>query len=199
MTQVRKNLSLDPATAAILDGVENASDYVDRLVLGRERLWRDAMGVMLGESIGAPALLAACDALNGYHLSSMLSRTQDALAFELHDAEELNGVCAKHGVKPSAWWRLVKLVRERPEVAGALLVLVEEFWAGNAACERAMRRIPNFAKHARVTWTSGKKTLTGIVLSYQDGDNVCVIEGDGSADQKKHVVDARALELVQAS
>lgn len=195
MSQVRKNLSLDPATAAILDGVENASDYVDRLVLGRERLWRDAIGIATAENLGGPVLLAACDALNGYAMSSMLSRTQDALAFELHDAEELNGVCAKHGVKPNAWGNLVKLVRERPEVAGALLVLVEEFWAGNAACERAMRRIPHFAKHARVTWTSGKKTLTGIVLSYQDGHNVCVIEGDGSAAQKKHVVDARSLEL----
>lgn len=140
MTQVRKNLSLDPATAAILDGVENASDYVDRVVIARERLWRDAIGVVHGEQIGSALLLAACDALNGYHLTSMLSRTPSAVAFELHDAEELNGVCAKHGVKRDDWVRFVTRVRERPEVAGAVTVLAEEFWAGNAACERAIRR-----------------------------------------------------------
>lgn len=140
MTQVRKNLSLDPATAAILDGVENASDYVDRVVIARERLWRDAIGVVHGEQIGSALLLAACDALNGYHLTSMLGRTPSAVAFELHDAEELNGVCEKHGVKRDDWVRFVTRVRERPEVAGAVTVLAEEFWAGNAACERAMRR-----------------------------------------------------------
>lgn len=140
MPQVRKNLSLDPATAAILDGVENASDYVDRVVIARERLWRDAIGVVHGEQIGSALLLAACDALNGYHLTSMLGRTPSAVAFELHDAEELNGVCEKHGVKRDDWVRFVTRVRERPEVAGAVTVLAEEFWAGNAACVRAMRR-----------------------------------------------------------
>lgn len=140
MTQVRKNLSLDPATAAILDGVENASAYVDRLVISRERLWRDAIGIAYAEQLGADVLLAACDALNGYHLTSHLGRRPQALALELADAEAIGGVCAKHGVAPEQWSRLVQLVRERPEVGGALVVLVEEFWAGNVACERAMRR-----------------------------------------------------------
>lgn len=138
MSQVRKNLSLDPTTASILDGVENASAYVDRLVQGRERLWRDAIGIAYAEQLGADVLLAVCDALNGYHLTSHLGRHPQALALELADA----GLEPKiaESVPPEQWSRLVQLVRERPEVGGALVVLVEEFWAGNATVARAMRR-----------------------------------------------------------
>lgn len=134
MSQVRKNLSLSAEAADCLANVGdgNASEYVSRLVVERERLWRDALGLIRAIGWRRQHVLACIEVLSGYHLGSMASRTAGAIALELRDAE---AVPSKWGVADD-WRNIMQLVADRSELSLAVLVLTEEHWAGNTECVR---------------------------------------------------------------
>ena len=90
-------------------------------------------------------ILAACDALNGYWLVGQMGGgggSGPALAMELHDAAVLGDLPAKWEVNGDRWAEMVAQLREDPPgLARSLLVVVEEFWGGNAYVERAIERM----------------------------------------------------------
>lgn len=139
MAREKRNLTLPDDVNALLERVGNASDYIAKVVQQRWREWTDALATLSAAGWASGELLAACDVLNGYWLVGH-GRSGEFVAAELDDGQRLNDICRKWKISPAKWSERVKQVARQPEIAIALVTIVEEFWAGNEACEAAIRR-----------------------------------------------------------
>ena len=139
MAREKRNLTLADDVNALLDRVGNASEYISKVVTQRWREWTEALAMLRAAQWSSGELLAACDVLNGYWLVGH-GRSGQFVAAELQDGQRLNDICSKWDIAPKTWKLRVLQVAERPEIAIALVTLVEEFWTGNEACEGAIRR-----------------------------------------------------------
>lgn len=141
MPSMRRNFTLSASVHELLTRTENASGYLDHVVQERWRAWQEALLELQQSGWRAPEILAACDVLNGYWALGAAGRSGQAVALELHDGAQLNGICEKWDVSPERWATRIKTLSESDLHAAALLTVVSEFWAGNAACDAAIRRV----------------------------------------------------------
>lgn len=141
--RARKNFTLSQETLGLLAHLGNASEYVERIVLERWREWQNALAVCVGHEMTSSELLACCDVLNGHHLLAYtgIDTGNQGIALELHDGQRLNGTAEKWEIDPGRWGALVQRVARTPALAEAISTVATEFWAGNEACETAIRRI----------------------------------------------------------
>ena len=141
----RKNFTLAAETLGLLDQVGNASAYVERVILDRWREWQQALGLLAEDGLTTGEILACCDILNGYYdlisIGDGLAGRAASVALELHDGQALSRTAQKHGCDLERWRLLVQRVRESQALAGAILTVSREFWAGNEAAEAAIRRV----------------------------------------------------------
>lgn len=139
MARAKRNLTLPEDVNALLERVGNVSEYLAKVITQRWREWTEALATLRAADWTSAELCAACDVLNGYWLVGH-GRSGEFVAGELEDGQRLNDICAKWDVSPKKWAQRVQQVATRPEIAIALVTLVEEFWTGNEACEAAIRR-----------------------------------------------------------
>jgi len=140
VTRTTRSYTLDPTTVALLDSVgpRQASGYVDRTIQQRWQRWQESLATLAQSGWAGAEVLAACDALNGVWLGGAVNRAPDGVALELRDN---SGAASRHGVAPERWTDLVRSVGESHAMTAALLEVILEFWAGNAACSSAIDRL----------------------------------------------------------
>lgn len=136
-SSTRRNITLTPAADALLDNVGNASAYLTRLVEQHQRAWQEALRYLLAAGWTRPDILTAAAALNG-HLVTLGIDLRDEVALALADLPRIDGVMAINGANLETWPARVADVRREQAIARAVLVLADEFWAGNGACARAL-------------------------------------------------------------
>ena len=139
MAREKRNLTLPADVNALLDQVGNASEYLASVLGQRWQAWTDALATLRGADWSSNEMLAACDVLNGYWLLGH-GRSGQFVSVELADAQRLNDICGKWEIPEARWAERCREVHQDSIVAFALVTLVSEFWTGNEACEKAIRR-----------------------------------------------------------
>ena len=129
MSTSKITISLDEAPLAALDrAASNRSGYIAHLI---ERRARDTADALAHVRRWAPAEVASvAHALLGSWVD--LSWGAAALSQELADAGSLSKLHVEHGVSGDRWAEIVGLVASDEALARALIVVSQEYAAGNA-------------------------------------------------------------------
>lgn len=118
----RMYLTLDQPAHQVLGRVGNASRYVERTLLERERRWRTALGLLVAAGWGRRDLLAAADVVPCETEPEAVLEAVKAGAYRAAEAWKI----------PLGEWRSrVRTLEGNPFLGCALLELVRETWSGN--------------------------------------------------------------------
>lgn len=141
MPKKKESFSVEESVAEMLRDLDNRSDYVSRTLERRWQAWISAIEFVRQEGWKGNEVKAVCDACNGlWMVQGGIGLTQ-LIALEMHDAEQLNGICEKWDISPKRWKELVGHVRSGEALAACLDVLVTEFWNGNTVLEGKLERL----------------------------------------------------------
>jgi hypothetical protein len=116
--------------------------YLETVLEERWQQWERAYRSLRLAGWPQEQLLAAMDVLNGWGLTTAIDEhgimdSPQAIALELHDAEQLNGICAKWQISPKDWEQRIRDLDARQ--SRDLATLAREFWSGNQEMEQRLR------------------------------------------------------------
>lgn len=130
-------LTPDADVLDILREQPNGSRYVTTLVRDAETRWRACLDRLRASGWSADEVLAACDALNGYHLLPDV-RPATWAAVDLAETP----LVEKWGLDPDRWQARIGRVRADEIEARCLLEVTAQFWRHDPRVEAAIRALP---------------------------------------------------------
>lgn len=130
-----KSFRLSAEAAGVLSRIDNATRYIEALVLARNQRAQQSLCYLQSIGWNSREILAACDVLNGTWELCKVPRWHGQ---SLADGQEY---AQKWEISLERWSELSCQVSESELVAYALHEVVSEFWCGNTALEKMIRKI----------------------------------------------------------
>lgn len=130
----RKNLHLSEQAVGLLKKMDNASEYVEHMVMTHMTRAIQALEKLRAAGWQSNEILAACGVLNGSWL-----HVHDPTwhGHSMADGQEYAGGWE---VSEERWIELAGQVSTHVDLAFALDLVVAEFWTGNSYLDRCIRR-----------------------------------------------------------